>query len=427
MAKIEMNWQPRQREEVMRASEVLHIAWEGLSRNKLRSLLTMLGVIIGVSAVIIMVAVSAGTEATIEDQITSLGTNLLYISANMTALGPGRQAGGEGNMLTFEDVMALKETLTGITGIIAERSMSETVKAGSVTLDGVTVVGTMPDYPQVRGVSLGEGRFLTLKDDDNTAKVVVLGYSLTQDLFGEKNPIGEKVLVGNVKLTVVGVMAEKGMVGNTDFDARMYVPISLAIERLTPSMFGRFMGNQINQAIVQVENKAEMDKVIFQIQLLLAKRHETTLEDLPFSIRTQQEIIDTQASTTEAFRDLLAWVAAVSLLVGGIGIMNIMLVGVTERTREIGVRQALGATPGDIRWQFLTEALMLSLVGGLIGVVTGIGGSWLFQTLGEMRTVVIPNSIFLAFGSAAIVGIFFGFYPANKASQLDPIEALRHE
>ena len=411
----------------MRPSEVLHIAWEGLSRNKLRSLLTMLGVIIGVSAVIIMVAVSAGTEATIKDQITSLGTNLLYISANMTALGPGRQVGGVGNMLTFEDVMALKETLTGITGIIAERSMSETVKAGSVTLDGVTVVGTMPDYPQVRGVSLGEGRFLTQKDDDKTAKVAVLGYSLSQDLFGEKDPIGEKVLVSNVKLTVVGVMAEKGMVGNTDFDARMYVPISLAVERLTPSMFGRFMGNQINQAIVQVENEAEMDKVIFQIQLLLAKQHETTLEDLPFSIRTQQEIIDTQASTTEAFRDLLAWVAAVSLLVGGIGIMNIMLVGVTERTREIGVRQALGATPGDIRWQFLTEALMLSLSGGLIGVVTGIGGSWLFQTLGEMRTVVIPNSIFLAFGSAAVVGIFFGFYPANKAAQLDPIEALRHE
>jgi putative ABC transport system permease protein len=411
----------------MRASEVLHIAWQGLSRNKLRSLLTMLGVIIGVSAVIIMVAVSVGTEATIKDQITSLGTNLLYISANMTALGPGRQVGGVSNMLTFEDVKALKETLTGITGIIAERSISETVKAGSVTLDGVTVIGTMPDYPQVRGISLGEGRFLTQKDDDNTAKVVVLGYSLAQDLFGEKDPIGEKVLVGNVKLTVVGVMAEKGMVGNTDFDARMYVPISLAVEKLTPSMFGRFMGNQINQAIVQVKNEAEMDKVIFQIQLLLAKRHETTLEDLPFSIRTQQEIIDTQASTTAAFRDLLAWVAAVSLVVGGIGIMNIMLVGVTERTREIGIRQALGATPGDIRWQFLTEALMLSLIGGLIGVVTGIGGSWLFQTLGGMRTVVIPNSIFLAFSSAAAVGIFFGFYPANKAAQLDPIEALRHE
>jgi putative ABC transport system permease protein len=412
----------------MRVSEVLRIAWEGLSRNKLRSLLTMLGVIIGVSAVIIMVAVSAGTEATIKDQITSLGTNLLYVSANMTLVGPGaRQPGGDANMLTFEDVLALKETLTGITGIIAERSMSQTVKAGSMALDGVTVVGTMPDYPQVRGISLGEGRFLTQKDDDNTAKVAVLGYSLAKDLFGEAEPVGQKILVGDVKVTVVGVMAEKGMVGNTDYDARLYVPISLAVERLTPSQFGRFMGNQINQAIVQVENETEMEGVILQIQLLLVKRHETTLEDLPFSIRTQQEIIDTQASTTAAFRDLLAWVAAVSLVVGGIGIMNIMLVSVTERTREIGVRQALGATPWDIRWQFLTEAFMLSLVGGLIGVGTGIGGAWLFQKLGEMRTVVIPSSILLAFASAAAVGVFFGFYPANKAAQLDPIEALRHE
>jgi putative ABC transport system permease protein len=412
----------------MKASEVIRIAWEGLSRNKLRSLLTMLGVIIGVSAVIIMVAVSAGTEATIKDQIESLGTNLLFVSASFTAQGPGaRQAGGSLNMLTFEDVQALRETLTGISGIIAERTLAETVNGGSVNLEGVTIVGTMPDYPQVRGVQLGEGRFLTQKDDDNNAKVAVLGYSLAQVLFGEADPIGQKITVGNLKLTVVGVMAEKGVVGNTDYDARLYVPISLAVERLTPSMFGRFMGNQVNQAIVQVASEKNMEQVILQIQLLLAKRHETTLEDLPFTIRTQQEIIDTQASTTAAFRSLLAWVAAVSLLVGGIGIMNIMLVGVTERTREIGVRQALGATPGDIRWQFLTEALMLSLVGGLIGVGTGVGGAWLFQQLGEMRTVVIPNSILLAFGSAAAVGIFFGFYPANKAAQLDPIEALRHE
>jgi len=412
----------------MKASEVIRIAWEGLSRNKLRSLLTMLGVIIGVSAVIIMVAVSAGTEATIKDQIESLGTNLLFVSASFTAQGPGaRQSGGSLNMLTFEDVQALRETLTGISGIIAERTLAETVNAGSVNLEGVTIVGTMPDYPQVRGVKLGEGRFLTQKDDDNRAKVAVLGYSLAQYLFGEAEPIGQKITVGNLKLTVVGVMAEKGVVGNTDYDARMYVPISLAVERLTPSMFGRFMGNQINQAIVQVSSEKNMEQVILQIQLLLAKRHETTLEDLSFSIRTQQEIIDTQASTTAAFRSLLAWVAAVSLLVGGIGIMNIMLVGVTERTREIGVRQALGATPGDIRWQFLTEALMLSLVGGLIGVGTGVGGAWLFQRLGEMRTVVIPTSILLAFSSAAAVGIFFGFYPANKAAQLDPIEALRHE
>ena len=164
-----------------------------------------------------------------------------------------------------------------------------------------------------------------------------------------------------------------------------------------------------------------------QVELLLAKQKDITLEELPFTIQTQQDIITTQEATTEAFRNLLAWVAVVSLIVGGIGIMNIMLVSVTERTREIGIRQSVGATPSDIRWQFLTEALMLSLVGGLIGVLFGVGGAWLFGQTGDMRTVIVPGSIVLAFGSAAAVGIFFGFYPANKASELDPIEALRHE
>jgi putative ABC transport system permease protein len=167
--------------------------------------------------------------------------------------------------------------------------------------------------------------------------------------------------------------------------------------------------------------------VILQIGLLLAKRHDVSLEEPDFSITTQQDIIQTQEATTEAFRNLLAWVAAVSLLVGGIGIMNIMMVSVTERTREIGIRQAIGASPADIRWQFLTEALLLSLFGGLIGVISGVGGSLLFNQIGTMRTVVVPSSIILAFGSSAAVGIFFGFYPANKAAQLDPIEALRHE
>ncbi len=187
------------------------------------------------------------------------------------------------------------------------------------------------------------------------------------------------------------------------------------------------MGNMVNTITVQVKSQDVIDSVITQIQILLVKRHETTLENTPYTVRTQQEIIETQAATTAAFRSLLAWVAAVSLLVGGIGIMNIMLVSVTERTREIGIRQATGATPGDIRAQFLFEALMLSLTGGLLGVLGGVGGSWLFNLLGQMRTVIVPNSIALAFSSAAAVGIFFGFYPANKAAQLDPIEALRHE
>ena len=178
---------------------------------------------------------------------------------------------------------------------------------------------------------------------------------------------------------------------------------------------------------VEVAEDADQNDVILQIELLLAKRHDVSLDEPDFSITTQQDIITTQEATTEAFRNLLAWVAAVSLIVGGIGIMNIMMVSVTERTREIGIRQSIGASPNDIRMQFLTEALLLSLVGGLIGVFVGVGGSWLFNFTGGMRTVIVPSSILLAFGSSAAVGIFFGYYPANNAAQLDPIEALRHE
>jgi putative ABC transport system permease protein len=235
------------------------------------------------------------------------------------------------------------------------------------------------------------------------------------------------VIVGNTSLTVIGVMAEKGTVGGQDYDARLYTPITVVFQRFTPSRFARVVGDRINTVVVQVKDQKQIDNVILQIQLLLAKRHNTSLDQLPFVVRTQQDIISTQESTTAAFRSLLAWVAAVSLVVGGIGIMNIMLVSVTERTREIGIRQAIGAAPADIRWQFLAEALMLSLIGGLIGVIVGVGGSWLFNALGQMRTVVLPTSIVLAFLSAAVVGIFFGYYPANQAAQLDPIEALHYE
>jgi putative ABC transport system permease protein len=186
-------------------------------------------------------------------------------------------------------------------------------------------------------------------------------------------------------------------------------------------------GDRVRLIYVEVDDTVPLDDVILQLELLLAKRHDVSLDEPDFSVTTQQDVIETQEATTEAFRNLLAWVAAVSLLVGGIGIMNIMMVSVTERTREIGIRQAVGASPNDIRWQFLTEALLLSLVGGLIGVAAGVGGSWVFGQVGGMRTLVVPESILLAFGSAAAVGIFFGYYPADKAARLDPIDALRHE
>jgi len=411
----------------MNLSELFRIAGEGISRNKLRALLTMLGVIIGVSAVIIMIAISAGTEATIADNIQELGTNLLFITQSMGAQMVSRNTATSSTFLTYDDAQAINDAISGVSGVVVERDITDVVKYGSSSMDGVSVIGTTSSYAQVRDIAQGSGRFITQNDITNTAKVVVLGYSTAQTLFGDADPVGEKIYVGDIKLTVVGVMAKKGVVGNTDYDERIYIPLTLVFEKFTFSPFARVQGNQVGTILVQVADLKNMDNVITQIQILLAKRHDTTVENLPFTVRTQEDIIATQESTTAAFRELLAWVAAVSLVVGGIGIMNIMLVSVTERTREIGIRQATGATPGDIRGQFLTEALLLSLTGGLIGVISGVGGAWLFYKLGDMRTVVMPNSILLAFISAAIVGIFFGFYPANKAAQLDPIVALRHE
>jgi putative ABC transport system permease protein len=411
----------------MRLSEVLGVAWEGLMTNKLRALLTMLGVIIGVAAVIVMMAVSAGTEATIAEQINSLGANLIFVSPYFTRIGPGGGPDQHRPTLVYSDAEAIAEQIANVVGFAVEQQSNETVKFGSVSLDGITILGTTPDFPSVRDVQVADGRFFNAKELETEAKVAVLGYSLAEELFGEADPIGEKLNVGNTKLTVIGVMAEKGAVAGADWDDRLYTPITVVFAKFIDARFARMMGDEVRTIYVQAKSQEVISDTILQISLLLARRHGVTLEEPDFTVRTQQDIIDTQASTTEAFRNLLGWVAGVSLLVGGIGIMNIMLVSVTERTREIGIRQSVGATEADIRRQFLTEALMLSLVGGLIGVLAGVGGSWLFARLGDMRTVVVPSSIGLAFTSAAIVGIFFGYYPANKAAQLDPIEALRHE
>jgi len=408
----------------MRPIEVLRIAWEAIGKNKVRALLTMLGIIIGVAAVIIMIAVSAGTEATISDQITSLGTNLIFVSSSFSRMGPGMDSSGG---LVYEDATAIAEQVSGVKGVVVEQQATETVKAGNVTLDSIEIVGTSVDFPAVRDMKVKDGRYFTEEEITRKTKVTVLGYDLAQELFGDADPIGESVLVSTTRLTVIGVMAERGTVGEVDYDARLYTPLSVVLQKFARTPFARITGDRVRMIYVQIADSANMDNVILQIQLLLAKRHNVSLDSADFTITTQQDIIATQESTTAAFRSLLAWVAGVSLIVGGIGIMNIMLVSVTERTREIGVRQSVGATPGDVRWQFLTEALLMSLLGGLIGVVVGVGGSWVFGTVSDMRTVVVPSSILLAFSSAAAVGAFFGFYPANRAAQLDPIDALRHE
>ncbi len=406
----------------MNFTEIIHVAWEGIARNAVRSLLTMLGVIIGVAAVIVMISVSAGTEATIADQINGLGANLVFVQG---AFG-GPNSGQSGVRLTYDDAMAIAE-LPDVAGMAVEMPSTQNVKLGSTLLEDVSILGTTPDYPSVREYEVAQGRFFNQAEVDRKIKVAVLGSKLAEELFGEEDPIGQKLTVGNIKLTVVGVMAERGVVGDVDYDTRLYTPISVVFQHFLPDKFARVMGNRVRLIYVQAASPDAIDDVILQIELLLSKRYDTPVEDLGVTISTQADIIQTQEATTEAFRSLLAWVAAVSLIVGGIGIMNIMLVSVTERTREIGIRQAVGASPEDIRWQFLAEALMLSLVGGIIGVALGVGGSLLFGAAGDMRTVIVPSSILLAFTSAAAVGVFFGFYPAHKAAQLDPIEALRHE
>jgi len=409
----------------MNLRELLRLAWNSILGNRMRSLLTMLGIIIGVAAVIVMVAVSAGTEATIEEQITGLGSNLVFVTSGFNRGGPGRGVANAG--LKFEDATAIADEISGVVAVVVEQNAQQTVEAGSATLEEVAILGTTSGFPSVREVKIADGRYFNDVEVERKTKLAVLGASVAEELFGESDPIGQTVKVGNTNLTVIGVFAKRGMVSGVDFDARVYTPITVVFQKFTWDPMARFMGEQVRVIYVKVEDRATMDSTIEQIQLLLAKRHEVTLDTADFTVTTQDDIIQTQESATSAFRNLLGWVAGVSLIVGGIGIMNIMLVSVSERTREIGIRQSVGARPNDIRYQFLTEAIMLSLFGGAIGVLAGAGGAVLFGAMSDMRTVVVPSSILLAFFSAAAVGVFFGYYPANRAALLDPIEALRHE
>ena len=397
--------------------ETLGIAWEGLTLNKVRSFLTTLGVIIGVGSVIMMLSVSAGAEAAIAEQINSLGADLIIV-------GPMRGTPGAAKIFIYEDALAIAENVRGITGVSAEQFSTQNVKGGEGSLEAISILGVTADFPIVRDYELATGRFFTAEENDRKTKVAVLGYGIAQDLFGAQDPFGQAVTIGSTSFTVIGVMEQKGIVADVDYDGRVYIPITVVFQKFDTRMVG---SDRIRTAYVKAESRETMDSVIAQITMLLAERHDVDPASPDFSVQTQQDIIATQEATTEAFRSLLAWVAGVSLVVGGIGIMNIMLVSVTERTREIGLRQALGARPGDVRLQFLLEAIILSLAGGLVGVIAGVGGSYLFGELGTMRTELVPASIPLAFGAAAAVGIFFGYYPATQAAQLDPIEALRRE
>ncbi|HWS23748.1 MAG TPA: ABC transporter permease [Anaerolineales bacterium] len=403
----------------MKPRKIFQSAWEGLMLNKVRSFLTTLGVIIGVASVIVMLAVSAGTEAAIAEQINSLGANLVIVS-------PMRGVPGAAKTLLVDDYLAIKEQTAGIIGVSAEQSPApQTIKANGETLDSIAIVGTTSDFPLVRDYQIEFGRYFSPDEDERGAKIAVLGAGIASDLFGDSDPVGQTITIASTKVTVIGVMEEKGMVSDVDYDGRIYIPINLVFDKFMPEM--NIAGDRVRTIYIAAESPEKIESVITQVTSLLSDRHGVEPNNADFSVQTQQDIISTQEATTAAFRDLLAWVAGVSLLVGGIGIMNIMLVSVTERTREIGLRQALGAKPFDVLAQFLLEAVILSLAGGTIGVLFGIGGSTLFNLLGTMRTEIVAGSIPLAFGAAAIVGIFFGYYPATQAAKLDPIIALRHE
>ncbi len=403
--------------------KTLKVAWEGLLMNKARSLLTTLGVIIGVAAVIVMLAVSAGAEAEIADQINALGANLILIMPSFSrgGFGPGAMPA----TLTYNDLAQIEANMTNILGVSAEQNTSQNVSTANDTLTDVSIVGTTPGFTAVREYTVAVGRFIIDSDNAYAAKVAVLGYDVATELFGDpQSAIGQSVKIGTAQCTVVGVMSSKGVVGNTDYDSRVYIPITLVFKKFS---YARFGSDRLNVVYVSADSRKDMTLVMSELDTVLMRILGTTSAAPGFQLTTQDNIINAQASTTATFRNLLGWVAAISLVVGGIGIMNIMLVSVSERTREIGLRQALGARPRDVRLQFLLEAFMLSLLGGLAGIVVGVGGSILFNALGTMRTQIVVASVPLSFGAAAAVGIFFGYYPATQAAQLDPIVALRHE
>ncbi|MEZ4679411.1 MAG: ABC transporter permease [Caldilineaceae bacterium] len=336
----------------MSVGNTFKTAWEGIMLNKLRSFLTTLGIIIGVAAVIIMLAVSAGAEAEIADQINGLGANLLMVTpfrafGGVRGAGGGPGGGGPGGpggntAFVYEDVGAIERGVDGVAGVSVEQNTNQDVRWGSTTLTGVSIVGTTEDFLTVRDYSLGTGRFFNTAETEAAERVAVLGYGIAEDLFGEQNPIGQQIRIGSTRFGVIGVMAEQGVVGSTDNDGRIYIPVTVVFKRFASNRIG---GDQVRMILVKADSAQTLPTVSADITSLMSERRGADPAAPNFSVNSQQDIVNARASTTAAFRNLLAWVAGVSLVVGGIGIMNIMLVSVTERTREIGLRQALGARP----------------------------------------------------------------------------------
>jgi putative ABC transport system permease protein len=405
----------------MKFSATWMIALRALRRNLMRSGLTMLGIIIGVAAVIAMVAIGTGAKAQVAASIEQMGQNMLMVVSGAASSGRVHMGFGSAPTLTKQDYAAIRKEIAGISGATPEVRASAQVAAGNQNVN-TTVSGVGEEYVAVRAWKIENGNNFTDADIRSAAKVALLGNTVATNLFGGADPVGQVVRIQNAPYAVVGVLHPKGanMMGS-DQDDLVLVPWSSAMVRLTGTTTFRSIA-------VQVESAEQIPAVVDQLTELLRQRHRIREgQEADFNIRNMQDMMEMATSTAQTMTILLGAIAGVSLLVGGIGIMNIMLVSVTERTREIGVRMAVGARGGDILLQFLVEAVVLSVGGGVIGIALGYAMATAVSLKFGWNTLVSPESIALAFAFSAAIGMFFGFYPARKAASLDPIEALRYE
>ncbi len=402
-------------------TELLKMAALSLIANKLRTLLTMLGIIIGVAAVIAMVSVGMGVKKNVVDSISRLGSNLLMVMPGSSNRGGLRGAAGSVITLTYDDAKAIKEKIKDVSYVSPTVQGSYQVVYGHENWN-TTVTGVIPEYVSIQSMTLKSGLFFSEHDVEVRSRVAVIGTTVASNLFGEVNPVGKKIRVGNAPYTVIGLLASKGQSNmGQDQDDVVLIPLTTAQERLIGITYVR----SIN---VQVSDSDKMDSVQAQIENLLRQRHRIKkgAED-DFNVRNLTSLMETMTQTTTMITLLLGSVAGISLIVGGIGIMNIMMVSVTERTREIGIRKAIGATFNNVMLQFLIESTMISVIGGIIGIFLGIGLAKAISEFGDFTTVISALSIVVSFGFSLFVGIVFGMLPARKAAKLDPIDALRYE